>query len=133
MYLSALKIENFRQFGAAAHALNIQFNEGVTALVGENDAGKTAAIDANLYVLQTRDAEYLRLQIEDFHIANDGTQADTISLRCTLAGLSPAELGAFAEYVVATHKDGGSYCQIWCMESVRWRSCLTHPALVLRP
>lgn len=104
MYLSALKIENFRQFGAAGHALNIQFNEGVTALVGENDAGKTAVIDAIRYVLQTRDAEYLRLQIEDFHIANDGTQADSITLRCTLAGLSPAELGAFAEYV--TYKGG---------------------------
>lgn len=75
MYLSALKIENFRQFGQGGHALNIQFNEGVTALVGENDAGKTAVIDAIRYVLQTRDAEYLRLQIEDFHIANDGTQA----------------------------------------------------------
>lgn len=104
MYLSALKIENFRQFGAAGHALNIQFNEGVTALVGENDAGKTAVIDAIRYVLQTRDAEYLRLQIEDFHIANDGTQADVITLRCTLSGLSPAELGAFAEYV--TYKGG---------------------------
>lgn len=104
VYLSALKIENFRQFGQGGHALNIQFNEGVTALVGENDAGKTAVIDAIRYVLQTRDAEYLRLQIEDFHIANDGTQAEAITLRCTLEGLSPAELGAFAEYV--TYKGG---------------------------
>lgn len=36
--------------------------------------------------------------------ANDGTQAEIITLRCTLEGLSPAELGAFAEYV--TYKDG---------------------------
>ena len=28
MYLSALKIENFRQFGHGDHALDIQFNEG---------------------------------------------------------------------------------------------------------
>lgn len=104
VYLSALKIENFRQFGQGGHALNIQFNEGVTALVGENDAGKTAVIDAIRYVLQTRDAEYLRLQIEDFHIANDGTQAEAITLRCTLEGLGPTELGAFAEYV--TYKGG---------------------------
>ncbi|SCX65816.1 putative ATP-dependent endonuclease of the OLD family [Pseudomonas sp. NFACC32-1] len=103
MYLSALRIENFRQFGHANRALDIQFNEGVTALVGENDAGKTAVIDAIRYVLQTRDAEYLRLQIEDFHIANDGSQAETITLRCTLEGLSLPELGAFAEYV--TYKD----------------------------
>ncbi|WP_122669945.1 ATP-dependent nuclease [Pseudomonas viridiflava] len=104
MYLSALHIENFRQFGHDNHALNIQFNEGVTALVGENDAGKTAVIDAIRYVLQTRDAEYLRLQIEDFHIAADGTQAESITLRCTLKSLSPLELGAFAEYV--TYRDG---------------------------
>lgn len=104
VYLSALKIENFRQFGYGNRALDIQFNEGVTALVGENDAGKTAVIDAIRYVLQTRDAEYLRLQIEDFHIANDGTQAETITLRCTLDRLSFAELGAFAEYV--TYKNG---------------------------
>lgn len=109
MYLSALKIENFRQFGHDNHALNIQFNEGVTALVGENDAGKTAVIDAIRYVLQTRDAEYLRLQIEDFHIANDGTQAETITLRCTLEGLSVAELGAFAEYVTYTGGVGRLY------------------------
>jgi len=104
VYLSALKIENFRQFGHTNRELDIQFNEGVTALVGENDAGKTAVIDAIRYVLQTRDAEYLRLQIEDFHIADDGTQAETIILRCTLEGLSVLELGAFAEYV--TYRDG---------------------------
>lgn len=109
MYLSALKIENFRQFGHGDHALNIQFNEGVTALVGENDAGKTAVIDAIRYVLQTRDAEYLRLQIEDFHISSVGTQAETITLRCTLEGLSPAELGAFAEYVTYTSGLGRLY------------------------
>ncbi|HCF7230256.1 ATP-dependent nuclease [Pseudomonas aeruginosa] len=109
MYLSALKIENFRQFGHGDHALDIQFNEGVTALVGENDAGKTAVIDAIRYVLQTRDAEYLRLQIEDFHIASDGTQAETITLRCTLEGLSPAELGAFVEYVTYTGGVGRLY------------------------
>lgn len=109
MYLSALKIENFRQFGHGDHALNIQFNEGVTALVGENDAGKTAVIDAIRYVLQTRDAEYLRLQIEDFHIASVGTQAETITLRCTLEGLSPSELGAFAEYVTYTNGVGRLY------------------------
>ncbi|MGF6127851.1 putative ATP-dependent endonuclease of OLD family [Pseudomonas frederiksbergensis] len=109
MYLSALKIQNFRQFSHANHGLSIQFNEGVTALVGENDAGKTAVIDAIRYVLQTRDSEYLRLQPEDFHIAEDGTQAQEITLVCTLDGLSPGELGAFAEYVTYKDKVGRLY------------------------
>jgi len=106
VYLSALKIENFRQFGQAGHGLEISFNEGVTALVGENDAGKTAVIDAIRYVLQTRDAEYLKLQLEDFHIDDTGAQADAITLICTLDGLSKAELGAFAEYVTYKNKVG---------------------------
>lgn len=104
MYLSVLKLENFRQFGQAARGLEVYFNPGVTALVGENDAGKTAVIDAIRYVLQTRDAEYLKLQLEDFHIDDSGAQANTITLRCTLDGLSKTELGAFAEYV--TYKSG---------------------------
>jgi putative ATP-dependent endonuclease of OLD family len=109
VYLSALKVENFRQFGQAKHGLDIRFSEGVTALVGENDAGKTAVIDAIRYVLQTRDAEYLRLQLEDFHIASDGTQAETITLVCVLEGLSPVELGAFAEYVTYKGSSGLLY------------------------
>lgn len=40
MYLSALVIHNFRQFGDGQKGLIIRFNKGVTALVGENDAGK---------------------------------------------------------------------------------------------
>lgn len=104
MYLSVLKLENFRQFGQANCGLEVTFNRGVTALVGENDAGKTAVIDAIRHVLQTRDAEYLKLQLQDFHIDDSGAQASTITLRCTLDGLSKAELGAFAEYV--TYKNG---------------------------
>ncbi|HDS1692669.1 MULTISPECIES: ATP-dependent nuclease [Pseudomonas] len=106
MHLSVLKLENFRQFGQASHGLEICFNPGVTALVGENDAGKTAVIDAIRYVLQTRDAEYLKLQLEDFYIDDSGAQANTITLRCTLDGLSKAELGAFAEYVTYKNNVG---------------------------
>lgn len=51
MYLSALSIRNFRQFGDLTPRFVIHFNEGVTALIGENDAGKTAVIDAIRYVL----------------------------------------------------------------------------------
>ncbi len=49
MYLSSLCIRNFRQFGDGDAALDISFNGGVTALVGRNDCGKTAVIDAIRY------------------------------------------------------------------------------------
>ena len=99
MYLSELKIKNFRQFGADEPVFSVQFHEGVTALVGENDAGKTAVIDAIRYVLLTRDMEFIRLQIEDFHIQADGQQAAEVTICCKLSGLTAQEKGAFAEYL----------------------------------
>jgi putative ATP-dependent endonuclease of the OLD family len=42
MFLSKLTITNFRQFSDADPGFSIHFHEGVTALVGENDSGKTA-------------------------------------------------------------------------------------------
>ncbi|WP_321860553.1 ATP-dependent nuclease [Pseudomonas paraveronii] len=99
MYLSALSIRNFRQFGDLTPGFAIHFNAGVTALIGENDAGKTAVIDALRHVLQTRDSDFLRLELEDFHVQGNGEPATDITLVCTLSGLSTLELGAFAEYV----------------------------------
>jgi len=99
MYLSQLAIKNFRQFGGDAADFKVEFHKGVTALVGENDAGKTAVIDAIRYALTTRDQEYLRLQPEDFHIAADGRQANEITLRVRISGLDESEKGAFAEYL----------------------------------
>lgn len=103
MYLSALSIKNFRQFGDTPPAFTIKFHEGVTALVGENDAGKTAVIDAIRHVLQTRDADFMRLQPEDFHISPNQTQKSEITLLCQFSKLSQAEQGAFAEYL--TYED----------------------------
>ncbi|MFL1492161.1 ATP-dependent nuclease [Pseudomonas antarctica] len=103
MYLSALSIKNFRQFGDTPPAFTIKFHEGVTALVGENDAGKTAVIDAIRHVLQTRDADFMRLQPEDFHITPNQTQKSEIMLLCQFSKLSQAEQGAFAEYL--TYED----------------------------
>lgn len=99
MYLSALKVQNFRQFGADTNSLLIKFNKGVTALVGENDAGKSSVIDALRFVLQTRDAEYVRLQPEDFHIPDEGPQASQITIVAKFADLSVADQGALSEYV----------------------------------
>ncbi|WP_347929195.1 AAA family ATPase [Pseudomonas helvetica] len=99
MYLSALKVQNFRQFGAEPNHLFIEFNKGVTALVGENDAGKSSVIDALRFVLQTRDGEYVRLQPEDFHIPAEGPQATQITIVAKFADLSVADQGALSEYV----------------------------------
>ena len=53
MYLAELKIKNFRCFDENYHI--IKFNKGLNVLVGKNDSGKSAIIDAIRYVLGTTD------------------------------------------------------------------------------
>ncbi|WP_428552072.1 ATP-dependent nuclease [Pseudomonas edaphica] len=98
MYLSALKVQNFRKFGAEPNHLFIEFNKGVTALVGENDAGKSSVIDALRFVLQTRDGEYVRLQPEDFHIPAEGPQATQITIVAKFADLAAYFFSSVCEY-----------------------------------
>ncbi|WP_407062577.1 AAA family ATPase [Burkholderia contaminans] len=45
----------------------LPLSPGLTALVGENDAGKTAVIDALRLVVGTRDQDVLRVDPLDFH------------------------------------------------------------------
>ncbi|WP_083411137.1 AAA family ATPase [Arthrobacter sp. UCD-GKA] len=107
MYLSEISIENFRQFGAGDNRCIVPFRPGVTALVGENDAGKSAIIDAIRFVLLTRDSEYASVQHEDFHNASDGEPSNVITLTCRIAALSTAEQGAFAEFLSFEHDPAG--------------------------
>lgn len=72
MYLSELKLWNFRKFGSGNFNRNspdliIPLQKGLNLLVGENDSGKTAIIDAIKYVLLTNSREYIRLEIDDFY------------------------------------------------------------------
>jgi predicted ATP-dependent endonuclease of OLD family len=55
LYLQHIHARNFRAFGDGAHApeLNWDLNRGMNILVGENDAGKTATVDAIRQVLWT--------------------------------------------------------------------------------
>jgi putative ATP-dependent endonuclease of the OLD family len=99
MYLSEITITNFRMFGDGDSALRITFSNRLTALVGRNDSGKSAIIDAIRYVLLTRDQEFIRVHPEDFHINATGRQATHIGIRCTLCDLNDDEKGAFAEYL----------------------------------
>jgi putative ATP-dependent endonuclease of OLD family len=99
LYISDIRIENFRLFGAGADAFRLSLNPGLTALVGENDAGKTAVVDALRFVLGTRDQDSMRLQHTDFHHAPSGDLSDEITIRLTFSGLTSADRSAFAEYL----------------------------------
>ncbi len=100
MYISEIRIENFRLFGAGDQAFVVPLAPGLTALVGENDAGKTAVIDALRLVLGTRDQDILRVDPTDFHQATlGGERADQIVIRLTFRDLTTADRGAFAEFL----------------------------------
>lgn len=100
MYISKISIENFRLFGSGAQAFTLALNPGLTALVGENDAGKTAVVDAIRLVLGTRDQELLRIDTTDFHQPAGGqSRADQILIRLQFRKLTLADRGAFAEYL----------------------------------
>ena len=65
MYLSLLQIKNFRCFDGNEHS--ITFKKGLNVLVGENDSGKSAIMDAIKLVLGTTDMNWYRVEQEDFY------------------------------------------------------------------
>lgn len=109
MYIAEIRIENFRLFGADDHAFVLPLSPGLTALVGENDAGKTAVIDGLRLVLGTRDQDVLRVDPLDFHqAALGGARADQIVIRLTFRGLTVADRGAFAEFLTYETIEGAT-------------------------
>src|SRR6266478_8299794 len=77
MFISELRIENFRMFGEGNEEFVLPLEPGLTALVGENDNGKTAVIDALRLVLGTRDQESFRIRLLleklDLEVRDGGT------------------------------------------------------------
>ena len=106
MYIAELKVENFRLFGEGENAALLKLRPGLTAIVGENDSGKTAIVDALRLALGTRDQEFFRIDDEDFHCPVDGDQCKEIRIRCRFAGLTLSDTGAFAEYLTYEVHDG---------------------------
>lgn len=96
MHLAKIRIENFRCFGSGADAFELTLRPGLTALVGENDSGKTAVVDALRFVLGTTDQEWYRLEASDFH---EPGPAREIKMQCEFAALSAGEKTAFVEYL----------------------------------
>lgn len=96
MHLSKLRIENFRCFGDGSAAFELSLKPGLTALVGENDSGKTAVVDALRFVLGTTDQEWNRVESTDFHEASTSRE---IKIQCEFSQLSASEKTAFVEYL----------------------------------
>lgn len=92
MYLSELRIKNFKCFDGHEHI--ITFKKGLNVIVGENDSGKSVILDAIRIVLGTTDMNWYRIVQEDYY--NEDTSLE-ISIRCKFDDLSNDEQGAFLE------------------------------------
>lgn len=100
MYLSNIKLWNFRKFGTVGDIdlqrpnLNLSFTKGLNVLIGENDSGKSAILEAIKMVLKTHAYERLMWVKEDFY---EGTEELRIEL--LIDGLTNREAAHFTEWL----------------------------------
>lgn len=118
MHLKHIRASNFRAFGDGTDSpsLDWELSPGMNILVGENDAGKTAVIDAIRQVLWTTSYEFVRLFETDFHISG-ATRTTSLFIEATLADLSPEQEAAVLEWL--THEVDGSRTLILYLQA-RW-------------
>ncbi|MFY9072070.1 ATP-dependent nuclease [Aliarcobacter butzleri] len=110
MYLKSLKLNNFRKF----QNLKVEFTKGLNLLVGENDAGKTAIVDAIKYVLNTQSFDYIRPSYEDFFNSsnNESNRTEDFYIECVFEDLKPHEASSFLEWL-GLYDDGKNFLKIW--------------------
>lgn len=101
MIVSELKLYNFRQFKSEDNnpGLLINFHRGLNALIGENDSGKSAVIDAIKLVLLTQSGDYIKPSDEDFYRSKDGVSCDEFKIECTITDFNENEAKIFIEYL----------------------------------
>lgn len=100
MYLSNIKLWNFRKFGNIGDInlqhpnLNLSLTKGLNVLIGENDSGKSAILEAIKMVLKTHSYERLMWVKDDFY---EG--ADELRIELLIDGLTNSEAAHFTEWL----------------------------------
>ncbi len=128
MYLAELHVSNFRKLKSAV----IEFQPGLNVIVGPNNIGKTAVIDALRALLAGPDEPFLRLSENDIHAPKGGERAGSVTFKYVfrdltlddeadfLAGLRPADGGKMEATVRVTYSDpdpaGRLRVRRWCGE-----------------
>jgi putative ATP-dependent endonuclease of OLD family len=75
MYLAKLSIKNFRRL----NNVTLEFGPGLNVLVGPNNVGKTAVVDALRALLAGADDPYPRFDRDDLHVPKGGTASGEIA------------------------------------------------------
>ena len=114
MYISELRLWNFRKYtkvggviDTASPHLVVPFRKGLNILVGENDSGKTAIIDAIKFVTKTHSLEWIRLSDSDFSIGCDELRIEVI-----LKELSEEDNNLFTEILYNNPETGEMYLDL---------------------
>ena len=93
MYLKTINLKNFRKY----KHLTVEFKKGLNVLIGENDSGKTAIVDAIRYILNTKSYEQIRFDEKDFHKSGNEREK-SFEIEAIISGLEPKEAGNFLEW-----------------------------------
>ena len=100
MFLSELRLWNFRKYGCegdidfASPHLVVPFKKGLNILVGENDSGKTAILDAIKLVIKTHAIEWIKLDDSDFY-----DDSDSLRIELKFDDFSDIEASRFTEWL----------------------------------
>lgn len=100
MYITELKLWNFRKYGSNNlfdldnPNLVVSFNKGLNVLIGENDSGKTAIIDAIKLVLKTHSYEWIKVEESDFYKGSD-----KLRIEIEFKDIKPNEAKNFIEWL----------------------------------
>ena len=84
MHLKSLRIQGFRRL----NDLTLSFKSGLNVIVGPNNAGKTAVVDALRVLLSASDEGNLRLTELDLHQAPFGERSQSATFTFVFSGLS---------------------------------------------
>ncbi|WP_301358033.1 ATP-dependent nuclease [Enterococcus spodopteracolus] len=109
MYLKKITLKNFRKFGgdASKNDLEVNLHPGLNVIVGENDSGKTAIIDAIKLLLGTVSEDFDRIQDEDFYCNSEGFFSENFFIEGIFDDLDTNEAGLFLEWLSFNEK--GNY------------------------
>lgn len=126
MYLAQLKITNFRKL----QFVRLEFQPGLNVLVGSNNIGKTAIVDALRALLSGHDEPYPRFDIDDLHRPQGDVPTGDILFEYVfrdlsaedeadfLTALMPDEEGEFAVHINIRYSEADKVGRLrarrWC-------------------
>ena len=93
MYISHVQINDFRIF----EDLDLAFGPGLNLVVGENNSGKTALIDAIRFTLDTNSSDWIKVQESDFRRGRS-----RFSIRLKFEAITARQARVFVEHI--THE-----------------------------